>query len=119
MNKPTILPELYEAAGITEIEFLSKHAGLDDQELAEKQIKLLVKVMNGKDTVDMNDTNQTKYWPVHYIGEYGFVFTGVDFSFWSARSFGGPSFLFVREADAKFAGTVWIQLYKRLNRIKE
>lgn len=94
-------------------EFFEQNKNLPDDELAYKQLKLIVQAFNEGWTPDWTNGNQGKYYPWFKMGSpSGGGFSYYDCADWYADSSVGSRLCFKSSDLAKHAGQLFESIYK-------
>lgn len=88
-----------------------KTDGLEDHEIAYRQLVLIAKVLNDGWVPDFENSNQYKYVPYFYKENGAFVYN--DYYIWSGYTFVGSRLCFKNKATAEYAATTFIDIYRR------
>jgi hypothetical protein len=97
---------------LTQSQFYLQCKELEDDEIAYRLLKMLVKSLNEGWTPDWSNSNQYKYSPWFEMGgSSGFRYNDCDG--WHTYSNVGSRLCFKSEELAKYAGTQFLALYKR------
>jgi hypothetical protein len=102
-----------EAEGIDADEFHNENEDLPADEYAYKQLKIIVKALNGGDVLDYKDASVNKYYPYFYSAGSGsgFSFDGYDCD--GARSGVGSRLLLKTSTLATYAGKQFTAIYNQ------
>jgi hypothetical protein len=94
-------------------EFVEQTKNLSPDELAYKQLKLIVKAFNEGWTPDWTNSNEYKYYPWFKMGSpSGGGFSYYDYAYWRTGSTVGSRLCFKSADLAKHAGQLFESIYK-------
>lgn len=100
--------------GLTREQFDQQCAGLPDDEVAYRILKLMARSLNEGWTPDWDDSSQYKYFPYFEMGgSAGFRFRGFGHDGWDSDSGVGSRLCFKSSELAKYAGTRFIEVYRK------
>lgn len=103
------------ACGTTEAEFNAKFEklGLAQDTLFYEKLKIIAKAINQGWVPDMGNTNQYKYYPWFAVLPSGSGFSNSAYFFTSAVTSVGSRLCYETAEKAKYAGTQFIEIYKK------
>jgi hypothetical protein len=105
--------DVLEVLGIDADDFEEVNEGLEEDEIAYRQIKLIVKALNEGWNPDWSNSNETKYFPWFRMGSSsgsGFSYGGCDH--WVTLSYVGSRLCFKSRDLAEYAGKQFTEIYK-------
>jgi hypothetical protein len=102
--------DVCKVLGVDEDDFYDDHTYETADELAYRQLKLIVKALNEEWTPDWDNQNQYKYYPYFDMRGSGLVFYFVDF--WCRRSAVGSRLCFRSRELAEYAAKQFTDIYK-------
>lgn len=106
--------DVLELLGIDVDYFEEENKGLEEDETAYRQIKLIVKVLNEGWTPDWSNSNEYKYFPwLRMSSSSGSEFSYNDYDSWATTSFVGSRLCFKSRELAEFAGKQFTEIYKQ------
>ena len=85
--------------------------GLEDHEIAYRQLVLIAKVLNGDWIADFENYDQYKYVPFFWKENEAFVY--VDYNVWRSTTDVGSRLCFKDRATAIYAAKQFIDIYRR------
>jgi len=98
---------------IEPVEFKKQCEGLAPDEVAYRQVKLIVKALNEGWVPDWGDGKWNKYYPWFDMGgSSGSGFAYCDYGRWHACSYCGSRFCFKSRELAEYAGKQFTDIYK-------
>lgn len=98
---------------ICPIEFWNSCSGLEDDEIAYRQLKLIVKAYNKNEIPDYNNSNQRKYEPRFWLDSSGAGFSSFDFDLWSTASNVGAHLVYLNSDNLRDAVGKFLDIYER------
>lgn len=111
--------DVLEVLGIDEDDFEISNDDLEEDEIAYRQIKLIVKALNDGWVPDWTNTNQYKYAPWFNMGSSsGVGFSCYGYVSWSAVSGVGSRLCFKSRELAEYAGKQFTEIYKKYMTVK-
>ncbi|MCQ9638646.1 hypothetical protein MP478_04530 [Chryseobacterium sp. WG14] len=106
--------DVLDYLGIDEDEFNENNDELTQDEIAYRQIKLIVKALNEGWVPDWQNSNQTKYFPWFKMGSSsGSGFSYDDYDGWDTDSAVGSRLCFKSRELAEYAGKQFTEIYKK------
>ncbi|MGE8528472.1 hypothetical protein [Chryseobacterium rhizosphaerae] len=94
--------------------FEENNVGLSDDEIAYRQVKLIVKVLNEGWVPDWTNSNETKYYPWFKMGSSsGSGFSYHVYDYWGSFSYVGSRLCFKSRELAEYAGEQFTEIYKK------
>ncbi|MEF9476737.1 hypothetical protein OWR28_02340 [Chryseobacterium sp. 1B4] len=106
--------DVLEVLGIDEGDFEDGIECLEEDEIAYRQIKLIVKALNEDWTPDWSNSNEYKYFPWFKMGSSsGSGFSFDDCDYWDAISDVGSRLCFKSRDLAEYAGKQFTDIYKK------
>lgn len=102
-----------EFEGIDHAQFASENAELPADEYAYKQLKIIVKALNGGEVLDYKDASVWKYYPYFNSAGSGSGFSCGDFFYVRVRSGVGSRLLLKTSDLAVFAGKQFTSIYNQ------
>lgn len=102
-----------EAEGIDYEDFLLENGHLPKDEYAYKQLKIIVKALNGGEVLDYKDATVTKYYPYFYSAGSGSGFSFSDAYYVIDHSYVGSRLLLKTSALATYAGKQFTEIYSQ------
>ncbi len=103
--------QILKTIGITDDEFNAKCEGLEDHEIAYRQLVLIAKVLNGDWKADFKNKDQIKYIPYFYDDGTGFSYGA--YNYWTSGTSVGSRLCFKNFEVMKHAATEFIDIYRR------
>ena len=108
------IDDVYADNGTSKEEFEKEYRFLPDHVKAYLQMEMIASTFNEDWTPDWTDSNQRKYFQYFYMGEQegssGFRFNGCVF--WNSVSHVGSRLCFKSSELAKYAGNLFLEVYK-------
>ncbi|MDR3026017.1 hypothetical protein [Chryseobacterium sp.] len=106
--------DVLEVLGIDADDFEEENEGLEEDELAYRQIKLIVKALNEGWTPDWTNSSEAKYFPWFKMGSSsGSGFSFGDYAYWRTASYVGSRLCFKSRELAEYAGKQFTEIYKK------
>lgn len=103
--------QILKSNNISAEEFNSKCEGLENHEIAYRQLVLITKTLNGNWKADYTNSSQLKYENVFYDIGTGFSYT--DYYCWHSDTSVGSRLCFKNSTIAKHAAVNFIDIYRR------
>lgn len=97
---------------INEAEMLSN--GFRQDEIDRRKLETITYVFNDNEYVDWNNSDQRKYYPWFKFEGSGFAFFGTYCAYSFAHAGCAFRLCFKRDADARYAGQQFLELYKSI-----
>lgn len=104
--------DVLEDNDISELDFKKSCKGLSEDEIAYKQIKLIVKSLNENWTPNWDDSNEYKYYPYFDMKSGG----GFSFSYcdgWYTHTAVGSRLCFSKSYLAEYSGKQFTSIYEK------
>lgn len=104
--------DVLEDNNISELDFKASCKGLDEDEIAYKQVKLIIKSLNEGWEPNWNKGNEYKYYPYFDMRDSG-GFSHSGCTVWGTGTDGGSRFCFKSRELSNYAGGTFLDIYKK------
>lgn len=98
--------------GIDEDDFNEEVESMEEDEIAYKQLKLIVSAYNEKETPDYDNSNQVKYEPRFKLSSSGSGFSSDGCANWLSYSYVGSRLCFLNYENLKDATSKFLTVYQ-------
>lgn len=106
--------DVLEVLGIDTDDFEDGVEGLEEDEVAYRQIKLIVKALNEGWIPDWTNSSEAKYFPWFKMGSSsGSGFSYLDCDYWATFAGVGSRLCFKSRELAEYAGKQFTEIYKK------
>ncbi|KUY28060.1 hypothetical protein [Elizabethkingia ursingii] len=99
--------------GIDAFDFLNSLKGLTEDEMAYRQLKLIVSAYNENAIPDYDDSNQVKYEPRFKLSSSGVGFSYDDCDGWRTLSVSGSRLVYLNYENMKDSVSKFLDIYKK------
>ncbi len=111
INKINDFDDILKLNNIKKADFDKSNKGLEPDEIAYRQLKLIVKAYNQGWTPDWKNSNQAKWYPYFEYKESSFGFSHTAYAYWYTDTGVGSRLCLENEKRARDAGKKFEKIY--------